>query len=601
MDSVGEDEEPLVVKTDPEGRYSKYNEVLGQGAFKKVFRALDEVEGREVAWNEIPTASRHLSYKEQTRLLDEIEIGKTLHHRNIITFYDSWMDPETKELVFITELFTSGTLRQFRRRYHKLDMKAIKNWSRQVLEGLCYLHEHDPPIIHRDLKCDNIFINGHSGEVKIGDLGLATLLRKVNETMSVQGTPEFMAPEMYDEKYDEKVDIYAFGMCMFELVACEFPYKECENAAQIYRKVSRGILPECMQTIREKDPSTHAFISKCLKPHSQRPSARELLEDPFLARNDNHGGHSRRDTLDSTMSDAPHTHASVRGGEGGAMSPGGASLHESDGMPSLARVSIDSTHRTESSRTHTGRSSSSVRGAGGGGAGRGGGGGAGGETDPVAEMQSFLDQHPPFQLGYQSRIVESVSQRAFGSDFNVTGSPLPDGQIEIMVRMPSRGYGGDDKGRPKTISFQFDPEKGKTITHTSTHTRTHAHTHTRMGMHTRPSFAPPPPPPPTDPHALLLTRPTTRPCTRTLLLVDTAKDVAQEMATEFDLSTLDETICAAAIDAGESILPSFPTPSSLFLPLPPSSFLFLPLPPSSPSLSLRPTHKPASLSLCRDH
>ena len=53
-------------------------------------------------------------------------------------------------------------------------MIAIKNWARQILQGLCYLHTHNPPIVHRDLKCDNIFINGHSGEVKIADLGLAT-------------------------------------------------------------------------------------------------------------------------------------------------------------------------------------------------------------------------------------------------------------------------------------------------------------------------------------------------------------------------------------------------------------------------------------------
>jgi WNK lysine deficient protein kinase len=58
-----------------------------------------------------------------------------------------------------------------------VDIKAVKNWSRQILRGLLYLHSHDPPIIHRDLKCDNIFINGNQGEVKIGDLGLAAILQ----------------------------------------------------------------------------------------------------------------------------------------------------------------------------------------------------------------------------------------------------------------------------------------------------------------------------------------------------------------------------------------------------------------------------------------
>lgn len=59
-------------------------------------------------------------------------------------------------------------------------MKAVKGWARQILSGLIYLHSHDPPIIHRDLKCDNIFINGNQGEVKIGDLGLATVMEQAN-------------------------------------------------------------------------------------------------------------------------------------------------------------------------------------------------------------------------------------------------------------------------------------------------------------------------------------------------------------------------------------------------------------------------------------
>lgn len=53
--------------------------------------------------------------------------------------------------------------------------------------GLSYLHSHEPPIIHRDLKCDNIFVNGHLGEVKIGDLGLATVMQQAN-AKSVIGT-----------------------------------------------------------------------------------------------------------------------------------------------------------------------------------------------------------------------------------------------------------------------------------------------------------------------------------------------------------------------------------------------------------------------------
>lgn len=98
------------------------------------------------------------------------------------------------------------------------------------------MHSRTPPIIHRDLKCDNIFITGTTGSVKIGDLGLATLKTR-SFAKSVIGTPEFMAPEMYEEHYDESVDVYAFGMCILEMATSEYPYSECSGPAQIYKKV----------------------------------------------------------------------------------------------------------------------------------------------------------------------------------------------------------------------------------------------------------------------------------------------------------------------------------------------------------------------------
>ena len=55
-----------------------------------------------------------------------------------------------------------------------------------------------------------------------------------------------MAPEMYDEHYDEAVDVYAFGMCMLEMSTSEYPYAECMGPAQIYKKVTNGIPPQCL-------------------------------------------------------------------------------------------------------------------------------------------------------------------------------------------------------------------------------------------------------------------------------------------------------------------------------------------------------------------
>ncbi|KAF7849760.1 hypothetical protein BT93_L0314 [Corymbia citriodora subsp. variegata] len=202
-----------------------------------------------------------------------------LKHENILKFYDSWVDDKKKTINMITELFTSGSLRQYRKKHKNVDVKAIKNWARQILQGLVYLHSHNPPVVHRDLKCDNIFVNGNHGEVKIGDLGLATVMQQPT-ARSVIGTPEFMAPELYEENYNELVDVYSFGMCMLEMVTCEYPYSECINAAQIYKKVTSGVKPASLSKV--SDPQIREFIQKCLALASERLSAKELLTDAFL-------------------------------------------------------------------------------------------------------------------------------------------------------------------------------------------------------------------------------------------------------------------------------------------------------------------------------
>ncbi|KAK4421480.1 putative serine/threonine-protein kinase WNK4 [Sesamum alatum] len=267
------------VEISPDGRYIRYNEILGRGAFKNVYKGFDEIDGIEVAWNQVGIEDALQSPEHLERLYSEVHLLRTLKHENVIRSYASWVDDENKTINMITELFTSGSLRQYRHKHKNVDMKAIKNWARQILRGLDYLHAHNPRIIHRDLKCDNIFVNGNHGEVKIGDLGLATIMQRPT-ARSVIGTPEFMAPELYEEEYNELVDIYSFGMCMLELVTCEYPYSECKNQAQIYKKVTSGIKPAALGKV--KDPEVRQFIEKCLVPASQRLSAAELLKEPFV-------------------------------------------------------------------------------------------------------------------------------------------------------------------------------------------------------------------------------------------------------------------------------------------------------------------------------
>ncbi|CAI5737772.1 unnamed protein product [Peronospora destructor] len=270
----------------PRGRYIRFDIRLGTGAYKSVYKAYDTDQGIDVAWNAIDIGL--LPSTEKTRIIQEVQLLQKLEHKNIINFYGSWFSKEKNQVVFITEIMTSGTLKSYIKRVQFIKWKIIKRWCIQILEGLHYLHSQNPPVIHRDLKCDNIFVNGNTGDLRIGDLGLSTQLAvdKRLKAQSVLGTPEFMAPELYDESYDEKVDIYAFGMCVLEMVTKEVPYSECINPAQIYKKVTAGIRPKGLQRVVSQ--AARDFIELCLSRGNGLVdvSAQYLLDHPFLKAQD---------------------------------------------------------------------------------------------------------------------------------------------------------------------------------------------------------------------------------------------------------------------------------------------------------------------------
>jgi serine/threonine protein kinase len=228
-----------------------------------------------------------------------------------LRFYDSWINEDKAQAIFITEFMvrslsrcfftrlffffflprffrslllckkSAGTVKQFlSKKKAPPRLRVIKHWALQILRGLEYLHTQSPPVIHRDIKCDNIFL--HEGNAKIGDLGLATyaLAATHQKALSVIGTPQFMAPEVYDETYTTAADIWAYGMAMIEMLTNTTPYSECESQPQIFKRVTTGVLPRALYLI--VDDGIRSFLSACLSPHMQRPSATVLLRHSFF-------------------------------------------------------------------------------------------------------------------------------------------------------------------------------------------------------------------------------------------------------------------------------------------------------------------------------
>lgn len=201
-----EEAETKAVGTSPDGRFLKFDIEIGRGSFKTVYKGLDTETTVEVAWCELQ--DRKLSKTERQRFKEEAGMLKGLQHPNIVRFYDSWEGPSKgrKCIVLVTELMTSGTLKTYLKRFKVMKIKVLRSWCRQILKGLHFLHTRAPPIIHRDLKCDNIFITGPTGSVKIGDLGLATLKRASFAKSVIGTTPKSFLPSGHCP---------AVGQCLF--------------------------------------------------------------------------------------------------------------------------------------------------------------------------------------------------------------------------------------------------------------------------------------------------------------------------------------------------------------------------------------------------
>ncbi|CEF59672.1 WNK homolog [Strongyloides ratti] len=272
-----------VIDCSPDGKYFQFNEEIGNGSLKKVYKGYDKNSKIYVAWCE---TKNNLFPDKIKKIREEIYILSLLSHQNILPLLNYWEYKiegviETN-IVMITEYFDNGSLKNYITSLEFVSKSSIKTWGKQILNGLKYLHTHDPVILHRDLKCDNILYDKRSDIVKICDLGL-TAFKGNSIDQSVNGTPEFMAPEMFSGKYDEGVDIYAFGMCLLEMVTGEYPYQECRKPNELIHLVTRNIKPLCLFRIKNIYDDVKIIIERCIRNRrNERWEIDEILQDQFF-------------------------------------------------------------------------------------------------------------------------------------------------------------------------------------------------------------------------------------------------------------------------------------------------------------------------------
>ncbi|KAM0675273.1 hypothetical protein GVAV_001098 [Gurleya vavrai] len=255
----------------PDKRYARYNTILGHGSSKVVYKGFDLHNNIEIAWNVV--------LEDLNGILEEINILKTINHPKILRYCDYWV--EENRLIIITELMINGTLKDFIVE-KETNIKQVKEWGRQILEAIKHLH--DQQLVHRDIKCENIFIELDTNKIKLGDLGITKKcsLRRY----SFVGTPEFMAREVFEgDGYGEAVDVYGFGMVLLEIITREYPYSECNHPSEVFTRVVGGVLP--LGILKVKNACLRKIILSCIAPENDRISIKELQKNHFFT-NDFH-------------------------------------------------------------------------------------------------------------------------------------------------------------------------------------------------------------------------------------------------------------------------------------------------------------------------
>ena len=271
----------------------KKGDLIGAGSYGKVYIGLNENSGVLMAVKEVEVCDA----KEAKSLQQEIDLMRSLSHDNIVAYLGSEVDAEEHILYIFTEWVPGGSISNILQKFGRLTENVVRNYTRQVLTGLDYLHSKG--VIHRDIKGANILVDDRA-TIKLADFGASKRLflpsanRKGRQpdlslgnkgTKSLRGTPYFMAPEVVKQSgHGRKADIWSVGCTVLQMITGKPPWKAMQFpsvSALLYHICNTNKPPEMPDAISNE---LRSFLMICFQREpAERPTAKRMLQHPFVA------------------------------------------------------------------------------------------------------------------------------------------------------------------------------------------------------------------------------------------------------------------------------------------------------------------------------
>ncbi|VDN23154.1 unnamed protein product [Gongylonema pulchrum] len=200
-------------------------EEIGRGGFGVVYRARCIAVGKPWSGTNVAIKKIDITRAPIHRVELELEALSRLIHENIVKFYDQFQENGAQYIIM--EYCKHRSLREYVKKNGKLSDFSAAYILRQLVSAVKYIHENN--MIHRDLSAGNILISSIREDkffVKLADFGLATVFRKGDIARTMLGTPGYIAPQVYDRKYNQKADVFALGGILYLMLAGKDPPRD---------------------------------------------------------------------------------------------------------------------------------------------------------------------------------------------------------------------------------------------------------------------------------------------------------------------------------------------------------------------------------------